>query len=50
MARAGSIVLVGLVLVFGTCAAVLLLANAEPSTVAVDADLAEVRAQIKAGG
>jgi hypothetical protein len=48
MAKAATIVLLGLVLVLGTYAGVLLLAHAEPSTEALDADLAEVRAQIKA--
>jgi hypothetical protein len=48
MAKAASIVLVVLILVLGTCAAVLLLAHAEPSTEALDADLEKVRAQIKA--
>jgi hypothetical protein len=47
MAKAATIVLLGLVLVLGTYTGVLLLARAEPSTEALDADLAEVRAQIK---
>jgi hypothetical protein len=39
MAKAATIVLVGLVVVLGTCAGVLLLAYAEPSTEALDAEL-----------
>jgi hypothetical protein len=48
MARVSSIVFIALVLVLGTCAGVLLLAHAQPSTEALDSDLAEIRAQIKA--
>jgi hypothetical protein len=48
MAKAATIVFVGLVFVLGICVSVLLLAHAAPSTEALDADLVQVRAQIKA--
>jgi hypothetical protein len=48
MARTVSIALVWLIVVLGGCAGILLLAHSEPSTRALDADLAQVREQINA--
>ena len=47
MLRAISITFAGLIVVRGACSGLLLLAYSEPSTAALDADLAEVRDQIK---